>query len=488
MSQWRTNLKQPPCLPCAPGGSRVSRAPRGPRVSRGLSAPCVSPSHRSSRASHVTVLHVAVPRVAVPRVAVFRVAVFRVAVLRVSVPNVAVLLATVLLATVLLAIASPGLALADSDAEALHRKALEAASDGSYREARQLWEKAYGINREPKYLFNLAQVAEESDRPTEALDLFERFIKEAGNRPQYQAYATKARARVKALLQRVAILEVRTEQAGVEVFVNQRSLGKGPLSVTMRLPQGKHLVVANLHGHHGQTHTMQLYGGQRRQLTITLDKIRPKIIRQKARVIYPMPRWLPWTILGVGLAVAAGGIAPMAMQKSAYDDYNASIDPPFMPKGDMDLKRRADRLYASGIALLVTGGVLAAAGLVTVLLNKPKVVHDRPKEAGSSGDEPHEDASSKGLSSPAGPGEVALVKTGNSRSNLDAIGFTTGGEVKSAQARRKLDLQTPITPDRLSVGKDPLTGDCSGSAWHSPSSPTLSLSLGLGVVVLQVEF
>jgi tetratricopeptide (TPR) repeat protein len=282
--------------------------------------------------------------------------------------------------TVALLAASAMPASASPRGEKLHKRALAAAEEGSFREAKGLWEEAYRLDREPKYLYNLALIAEESDKSLEALTYYERFLTGAPNRKAYRRLRVKARARVKVLLQRVAILEVVAQQPGVEVFVDQRAMGKGPLRLSMRLTQGKHLVVASLAGHHGQTHKLKLLGGQKRKIVIVLSKIRPRVIKQKAQMRYPMPRWLPWTILGTGLAVAVAGIAPLVMQVQAYKDYNDSIDPPLLPKGVLSLKRKADTLYKTGIALVAVGGAVAVGGLLAVLLNRPKLVHKKPKE------------------------------------------------------------------------------------------------------------
>jgi tetratricopeptide (TPR) repeat protein len=284
---------------------------------------------------------------------------------------------TVLRLLVLIALITlPARALASPEGEALHKQALAAAEEGSYLKAKALWEKAYRHDNEPKYLFNLGLIAEESDKVLDALDYFERFLKEAPARAPYTALAPKARARVKALLQRVAVLEVVCESAGAEVFVDQIALGKGPLRQEVRLLQGQHLVVATLAGYHGETHTLQLYGGQRKQLSIVLKKIMPKVIRQKARMKYPMPRWVPWTILATGIVLTASGAVPMVYSSRAYDDYNASIDI-FPPTGDLDLQKRGDALKGAGIGLFISGGLIAAGGLIALLLNRPRLVHER---------------------------------------------------------------------------------------------------------------
>lgn len=278
-----------------------------------------------------------------------------------------------LLCSAALLLAHAPLAHASPKGEKLHKQALGAAEAGSYVKAKKLWEEAYRLDNEPKYLFNLGMIAVESDKPLEALTYYERFLKEAPDTGAYKGLRVKAAAQVKALAAKVATLQISATQPGVEVFVDQRSVGKGPLQHSMRLTAGEHLVVATLAGHHGQTQKVKLVGGQTRKLDLILKKIEAGTAR------YPMPRWLPWTVLGGGLAIAAAGIIPMVLQVKAYKDYEDSIDQ-YHLNGDKALQTKADRIYASGIALLAIGGAVAVAGIVMVLLNRPKVVREEPKE------------------------------------------------------------------------------------------------------------
>lgn len=258
-----------------------------------------------------------------------------------------------------------------TESEQIHRKALESAKNGFYVKARELWEKAYALDKNPKYLFNLGQICEEMDKPVEALDYFERFIATVSMDKKMLKLIDSARRKTKALAQRVSVLEIHALQAGVRVYVDQRLLGKGPLSTTVRLPQGKHIVVATLEGHHGETLTLSLYGGQRRKISIELKKILPKVIKYKASVRYPMPRWLPWTILGLGIATAASSIALFVSADDKYKTYDSN------PAAYPDLKKKADHHRTGAIVLVVAGGIIAAGGLAAVFLNRPKLKHRR---------------------------------------------------------------------------------------------------------------
>lgn len=50
---------------------------------------------------------------------------------------------------------------ASPQGEKLHKRALAAAEEGSYQMAKGLWEKAFRLDQEPKYLYNLGLIAAE---------------------------------------------------------------------------------------------------------------------------------------------------------------------------------------------------------------------------------------------------------------------------------------------------------------------------------------
>ena len=224
-------------------------------------------------------------------------------------------------AVVLCLLLSAGNALASPQGEGLHKKAIEAFNEGNYKKAKKLWGEAYALDKEPKYLYNLARMAQEMDHLIEATRHFEQFLKTAPTTPKYEKLIKNAKVHLAKMLTVVASVIVIAPQMGAQVVVAGRLLGSGPLRKKVRLRAGKHVVAVTLAGHHGETRTIELAGGDKRTLRIGLKKIKARIITKPGKLKYPLPRWLPWTGLGLGLAVAAGGAGSLVVSKNTFDKH-----------------------------------------------------------------------------------------------------------------------------------------------------------------------
>jgi hypothetical protein len=256
-------------------------------------------------------------------------------------------------------------------AGALHKQALEALTTSRFSQARKLWMQAYAMARDPKYLYNIARMSMELDQPVEALEHFEAFVRQVGNQRRFQRQRLNANTFIARLMRQVAVISITANQEGVRVTVDEVQLPPGPLQRSIRLRPGRHVVTAALEGHHGETRTFDLGAQTRQDITIDLKKIEHKVITKPAKLKYPLPVWLPWTALGVGLAIAAGGGGSLAVAAQKFEDFDRSVN---QGSPDIELDKQG-RLYRSvGIGLMATGGALAIGGLIALLLNRPKLV------------------------------------------------------------------------------------------------------------------
>jgi hypothetical protein len=99
-------------------------------------------------------------------------------------------------------------------------------------------------------------------------------------------------------------------------------------------------------------------------------------------------RWKPWGVVGGGAAVALGGLGFVLQSRAtlrSYDDAVAVLcadtpcdvdgtdpDPahPDLPANVRDAYGRGRRYGKIGIGLMVTGGVVAGAGVVLLVINR----------------------------------------------------------------------------------------------------------------------
>lgn len=98
---------------------------------------------------------------------------------------------------------------------------------------------------------------------------------------------------------------------------------------------------------------------------------------------YPSPRWAPWAVLGAGAAVAAGGLAFWLSGRSQMNDFEAqfAVECPMGCDAELNDKpglRRdredAQRSGTIGVTMMVAGGVVAVAGVVWAIINRPRRV------------------------------------------------------------------------------------------------------------------
>ncbi len=272
---------------------------------------------------------------------------------------------------VLCVLLQAGDAMASPQGTGLHKKALEAFNDGDYKKAKRLWVQAYTLDREPKYLYNLARMAQEMDHPIEVIRYFEQFLQNAPKTPKYKKLIKNARVHLGNMLKRVGTLRIIAPQTGAQVVVAGKLLGAGPLNTQLRLKAGKHVVAVTLRGHHGETRTIDLAGGDRRTLRIKLKKIKARVIIKRGKLKTPLPRWLPWTGLVLGLGIAGGGAGAMVVAQNAYNKYDDSI-----PSGnyDTDAYDKGVLYRKIGVGLIVVGGVVAGVSFIGLLLNRPRLV------------------------------------------------------------------------------------------------------------------
>ncbi len=271
----------------------------------------------------------------------------------------------------LVALAFPGPVKASPRGDAKHRLAIAALKEARFAKARKLWIQAYVIDHAPKYLYNIARMSQELDRPVEALEYFEKFVREVEGQAKFARQVQRAKVLIARLSKEIARLTVSTEQSGTTIIVDEKTVGQGPLRETLQLRAGTHVITASQKGHYGQTRRVQLKEGERREVVIVLKKIKAKVkvVDRPMRVVYPLPRWLPWTAFGLGVAIAAGGGGALWY---AYVKYKAYDDSVSRGQTDPHLKDLGDAGKKAGIGLLVAGGIVAVAGVVAIIVNRAK--------------------------------------------------------------------------------------------------------------------
>lgn len=251
-------------------------------------------------------------------------------------PAVAALLAALIAFSPPAASAQPELAKADAEAKLQEGAAL--LDRGEYQGALDRFAAAYKIFPSPKIYFNVGLAYRGLGRHADALDAFEKFVKEVPG----SDLRAEALREIADLQPRVASLEVWCDVEGAEVIVDGHSLGATPLGRPVRLAAGPHLILVQRAGLDSHTQRFQADGGSTVRLEARIARLPsaapapptiapapvpppapPPMLSQKAAAPAPEPdsrpvysRWWLWAIVG-GLVVA--GTAVFVLTRPSSD-------------------------------------------------------------------------------------------------------------------------------------------------------------------------
>ena len=254
----------------------------------------------------------------------------------------------------------------------LYNEGAKAFGDAEYKDALATYTRALALWDHPAIRYNIAVCLINLDRPVEALDNLEHAMR-FGAAPLGPELWRQAQMNQKLLAARVAEIEV-TAEPGATVSLDGKPLG-GP---SQRVLTGDHQIVVEKPKYQTETRAIRLNPGDHVTIKIELKPI------AVARTLHRRwSRWIPWSVLGGGVVVAAIGAPVYLAAGSSLDKYDAAVtsDCPHgciagTPAAQrvMDLKSHADAQETAAISLFVAGGAIAATGFVMVILNQPHLV------------------------------------------------------------------------------------------------------------------
>jgi hypothetical protein len=129
-----------------------------------------------------------------------------------------------------------------ADAAALAKakvaEATQLLDDGKPAKALQLLQEAYGLVPAASHLYNIGIAYQALGRDADALETFERFLKDAkGINPKYQE---DAQAQIATLQSKLVGVTIHCAEAGASVDLDGRPRGTTPLPATLWLTPGHH--------------------------------------------------------------------------------------------------------------------------------------------------------------------------------------------------------------------------------------------------------
>jgi tetratricopeptide (TPR) repeat protein len=256
----------------------------------------------------------------------------------------------------------------------LFAESQHAAALAKYRDALRVWD-------HPAIRYNAAVALINLDQPLAAdadLDAALRFGEIAlGSDTYKQALLYK-----KLLTGQLADLHVACAEAGAEVMLDGQLLFVAPGEKTLRLLPGAHSLTARKAAFLDSSRALQLPPGHRTDEELTMVSL----ASLPTRTVRRWHAWKPWALFGAGLVVAAVGVPLILDAKSNYDRFDQAIAtscpagcaPGALPTSAVEARDRAAAENGAAIAMFAAGGVVAASGVVLLILNQPHAEMKRP--------------------------------------------------------------------------------------------------------------
>lgn len=243
----------------------------------------------------------------------------------------------------------------------------------TYRRALAVWD-------HPAIRYNIAVALIDQDQPLEAyenLELALRYGPEALLEDQHAQGLTYR----KLLLGQLAQLRVVCGEPGARVLLDGRELLVGPGEVMRVLLPGEHSLVATKTDYLTTTRTVNLVAGRVETANLALVAA-PRVVETRRR----WAAWKPWAVVGAGAAVALADVPLRLVAASTMDDYERAFTAACpqgcveaeIPSAARDLRSRARLQSGVAIALFAAGGATLAGGVVWMIANESRPVHDRP--------------------------------------------------------------------------------------------------------------
>jgi hypothetical protein len=245
---------------------------------------------------------------------------------------------------------------------ALLKESVFAQAIVKYREALQRWD-------HPAIHYNLALALMRLDQ---TIETHEHFLAALRHGPESLETGLYEHANnYKTLIEKQLVrLTLTCDEPGTTVTMDGRPLFVAPGRHEAMVLPGPHSIIANKAGHPLTDRSRTLTAGEQVTLNIKLD-----VIEYRTR----WPVWMPWVVVGSGLAAGAGGAL---LHRGAADSYGAfdtgvlecaKDGRSCIPTQELATTRtRGDTLQRVAFGTYALGGAALVTGAVLLVLNLPQ--------------------------------------------------------------------------------------------------------------------
>jgi tetratricopeptide (TPR) repeat protein len=255
-------------------------------------------------------------------------------------------------------------------------------NDGLFARAAETYHKALTTWPHPAIHYNLALAQMNLDQPIEAYENFQNAIV-YGEAPLAKDKLEHAKDYMLLLEKQIARVEVSCDKPGAKISVDGKEVFVAPGRYTARVRIGRHTFVADKKGYQTRIGAPFIGPGETYRIELKLYTAE-ELTRYNRRW---QTKWMPYAVLGAGVAIGLGGVVLELSAGATYNDYDKKVVACNMNNLGCPTTNELTSIRESGdtkktlgyVAYGVAGGTIAA-GVLLAILNRPKAYQIRPED------------------------------------------------------------------------------------------------------------
>lgn len=262
------------------------------------------------------------------------------------------------------------------------RQGNELLNQGLFARASEAYKDALGHWKHPAVHYNLALALMNVDQPIEAYESLEKAIV-FGEAPLDKDKFEHAKEYMLLLTKQIASIEVSCDKVGAKVTVDGKEVFVAPGTYKSRVRIGKHTFVAEKAGYTTRINAPFIGPSEKFRIELKLFTAE-ELTRYNRRW---QATWMPYAVIGAGVAIGALGVVFELSANSSYNDYDKSVESCNMNNAGCpttaeltDKRESGDSKKTLGYVAYGVAGATVAAGVVLAILNRPKAYQIRPEE------------------------------------------------------------------------------------------------------------
>ena len=255
-------------------------------------------------------------------------------------------------------------------------------NDGLFARASETYRKALESWPHPAIHYNLALAQMNLDQPIEAYENFQKATV-YGDAPLEKDKLEHAREYMLLLGKQIATIQVSCDKFGAKVSVDGKEVFIAPGSFKARVRIGRHTFVADKKGY--QTRITAPFIGPGETFRIELKLYTAEELTRYNRRWNAT--WMPYAVMGGGVALGIAGVAFELAADSSYNDYDKRVAACNMNNAGCpttaaltDMRTSGDTKKMLGYVSYGVAGAAIGAGVLLAILNRPQPYQIRPED------------------------------------------------------------------------------------------------------------